>query len=596
MKIEKIELKSILLWMGVFLIASGTIFFFAYNWTEIHKFIKLGLVLVLILGAIVVHLNSTQESLIAHTALWMAMVGIGIELAVFGQIYQTGADVYSLFVAWSIFAFGFVVVSSSSLSWFTYLIILNLSIFLYISQSLNIDNGIVAVKIIFNIFTAAILYFLVEKKKLLYFNWLYKLNLIYLILLFFNLLVFEFIGPFSFYSLFTIAYLALLYYIKEKNDILIESIAILSLVFLVSILSSNIADYTAGRFYFGALFFVASSIVALRYLLGKIKILDISLNYEKLPWMTHLFIFTVVIFSAIGIILSGGLLGIITESNLLFLGVLMLVAILVLRKKQKSSLYWYYGFFVSIILSEIAIFIGLIILVGYKETFIMHMPLSVVTIALLQFLLFVLIKDYIQRILNIVVFSICIIYANGNSLSSLNLIFLLSILTLFVIFICYSKKEFFLFTKTIIDGLIVSIFILSLFFMFNTTTDSSFLLSSMIIFQIFSSMLLFYVAHEGLKTNNLLSTKIMIVTFLTIVATSYIPALNSILTLFVLSFHTRKKHLTIFSLVLTIISISSWYYNIELNLLYKSIYVICAGLAMVVSYYFINKKGNLCEI
>ncbi len=597
MKIENIELKSILLWMGSLFIMSGTIFFFAYNWDEIHKFVKLGLVLILTLGAITIHLNSVQESLIAHITLWMAIVGIGIELTVFGQVYQTGADAYNLFVAWSIFAFGFVIVSSSSINWFTYLILLNLTISLYISQSLHIDfNSTIAIKIIFNIFTTAILYFLIEKKKLLYFNWLYKLNLIYLILLLCILLMIEFLDSFSFYSLFIIIYLVLLYYIKEKDDILIESTAVLSLVFLVPAFASNIVSNGTGKIYLGVFAFVISSIVALQYLIGKIKTSDISLNYEKLPWMTHLFIFTVSIFSAIGIILVGGLLHIVTKDSVLFLGVIVLVIALALRKKQKSSLNWYYGLFVSIILSEIAIFSGLMIPEDYKEIFIMHIPLAIFSIALLQILLFLLIKDYIQRILNIVVFSICVVYANGDSLSFLNMISLLFILTLFVILSYYSKKEFFIFTKNINDGLIVSIFMLSFFLMFNTSIDSSVLFSSIITYQILSSILLLYVAYEGLKTNNLLSVKIMIVTFLTIIATSYIPALNAILTLFILSFHIRKKYLTIFSLVVIVTSVSLWYYNMELSLLYKSIYMICAGLAMVASYYFINKKENLCEI
>ncbi len=597
MKIKNIELKSILLWMGTLFIMSGTMFFFAYNWDEIHKFTKLGLTLILILGAITIHLSSIQESLIAHTTLWMAIIGIGIELAIFGQVYQTGADAYNLFVAWSIFAFGFIILSSSSINWFTYLILLNLSLSLYISQSLHIDfNGTIAIKIIFNIFTTAILYFLVERKKLIHFNWLYKLNLIYVLSLLSILLLSEFIGSFSFYSLFAIIYLLLLYHIKEKDDTLLESITILSLVFLIPALASNIAPSGTGEIYFGVLIFIISSVAALKYLIDKIKTSNLSLNYEKLPWMIHLFIFTISIFSAIGIILVGGLLHIITKDSVLFLGVILLVIILALRKEQKTSLSWYYGLFVSIILSEIAIYSGLIIPEYYKGIFIIHIPLALFTIALLQILLFVLIKDYIQRILNIVVLSICIIYADGGSLSYLNMISLLFILTLLVVLSHYSKKEFFIFTKNINDGVIVSILIVSFFLMLNTSVNSNILWTSTIAIQILSSILLLYVAYEGLKANNLLSKKTMIVIFLTVFATSYIPSLNSVLTLMVLSFYIRKKHLTLLSLIVIIISISLWYYNIELSLLYKSVYMICAGLAMVTSYYFINKKGSLCEL
>ena len=573
---------------------SGTMFFFAFNWDELHKFIKLSLVLILIISTIVININSVKDSLLFNTTLWIAIVGIGIEFAIFGQIYQTGADAYNLFVAWSIFALGFVVVSSSSINWFTYLILLNTSIFLYIIQSLHINfTSTIAIKIVFNIFTLFILYFLVDIKKLLYFNWIYKVNYLYLILLLTGLLMTEVIDSFSFYSIFIIVYLALIYYNKGTNDIFTESLSILSLVFLISAFSSNIVPTGSGKVYFSILVFIIASVVAVQYITNKFKNENISLNFNKLPWMTHLFIFILSIFSAFAIILFGSLAGMLsTTENILFISLSIFIITLALRKEQHSSLNWYYGFLVAIILSQIGIFIGLSMLLTNDVVLIFNINVAFLTIAILQILLFIIIKDYINRILNIVVFCISIVFIQYGTISYFSVISLLLVLTFIITFTKYSKKDFYSFTKVIDDGIILSIFVLSSFIIFKDNT----IFVNTLFFQIISSVLLLYVIYVSLKINNILSMKIMIFIIISVIATSYIPSLNSILLLLIISFHIRKKYLTIFSIIVAVTCVSFWYYNIELSLLYKSIYMICAGLSMMMSYYFINKKENLCEI
>ena len=594
MKTEDLELKNILLWLGSFLFMSGIMFFFAFNWDELHKFIKLSFVPILIIGIIIIHLNSLKKSLISHITLWMAIVAIGIEFAIFGQVYQTGADAYSLFVAWCVFSFGFVVVSSSSIIWFTYLILLNTSISLYMTQSLHTDfNDNIAVSIIFNIFTLCILYFLILKKKLLNFNWIYKLNYIYLILLLTILLMIEFIDTFSFYSLFILVYLALIYYNKEKNDILTEALSMFTLVFLLSAFSSNITSNGGGKVYLSVLIFIISSVRAVKYIINKFKKKNISLSFEKLPWMAHIFIFVLSIFSAIGIIVFASVAGILnTPEGILIMSLTIFSIALFLRKKQHSSLNWYYGFLVAIILSQIGIFIGLNELVLDYKINIFNIKLAMLVIGTIQVLLFVMIKDYIHRILNIVIFCLSIVFIQTDTLSYYALMLLLVFLTLFIIIDKYFKKPFLRLTQTINDGFIVSIFILSLLIIFKDTS----LLINTLVFQIFSSILLLYVIYESLKINKQWSVKIMAILLLTTIATSYIPPLNSILVLLIISLHIKNKYLSMLSIIVIIICISRWYYNIELSLLFKSIYMICAGLAMITSYYFMNKRKNLCEI
>lgn len=595
MKIENIELKNILLWLGIFLIISGTMFFFAYNWNEMHKFIKLGLMMGLIFGAVSINLFLKQESSVTDVTVWIATVGIGIELAIFGQIYQTGADAYNLFVVWSIFAFGFVIFSHSSINWFTYLIILNLALSLYISQALHINTqGTIAIKIIFNTLTTILLFFSIKKYRLNHFSWLYKINIIYLMVLTFILLMIEFSDPFSFYIMFSIFYLGLLYHIKEEKNLLIESIAILSLIFLIPMALSSILPDTSARVYFGVLLFIISSVLGLHYLIDKIKTTELSFNYKKLPWMTHIVIFTIVIFSAIGIILVGILSKFITKDSLLFLGMLILVITLLLRHEQKTSLNWYYGFFVAIILSEIGIFGGIIIKEEYNEIFFLGMPLAIFVLMILQIILFVLIKDYLHRVLNIIIFSISILYSNEGALSYLYTIVLILTLTLLIILIHYSKKDFSFIPKSIHDGLIISIIIISYLFISMFSLENL-VQQYTIIYQVFSIVLLFFISYQTLQEHKMYSIKNIFMILLTSIATSYIPSLSIILIILILSFKLKYKYLTLLSIITIIFCISSWYYSLNINLLYKSIYMIFAGVLIVLSHYIINKKDKLCE-
>ena len=52
--ISAISVKTFLLSLGIAFLVSGVIFFFAYNWASLHKFIKLGLLQALIITMVCV--------------------------------------------------------------------------------------------------------------------------------------------------------------------------------------------------------------------------------------------------------------------------------------------------------------------------------------------------------------------------------------------------------------------------------------------------------------------------------------------------------------------------------------------------------------
>ncbi|MCA9537475.1 MAG: DUF2157 domain-containing protein [Myxococcales bacterium] len=93
-------LDRILLGLGAALLVAGIIFFFAYNWADLGKtgkFVLLGMG-VLVPAAFALSRPAALSGQVALTA----AVGItGALLAVYGQIYQTGADAWNLFAGWA---------------------------------------------------------------------------------------------------------------------------------------------------------------------------------------------------------------------------------------------------------------------------------------------------------------------------------------------------------------------------------------------------------------------------------------------------------------------------------------------------------------
>lgn len=90
-----------LLLAGAALLLAGIFFFFAYNWADLHRFAKLALIQAAVLATGGYALWRGLARLDAQVALFAACALVGALLAVFGQIYQTGADSYTLFATWA---------------------------------------------------------------------------------------------------------------------------------------------------------------------------------------------------------------------------------------------------------------------------------------------------------------------------------------------------------------------------------------------------------------------------------------------------------------------------------------------------------------
>ena len=116
-----------LLGIGAALILSGIVYFFAHNWDHLTNADKLTLAA----GAVIVSFLGAAwrgfDDLIGKTFLFAASALAGVFIAVFGQVYQTGADSYQLFTAWALLIFPWVALGRLMPLWVLWLAVLDLA-------------------------------------------------------------------------------------------------------------------------------------------------------------------------------------------------------------------------------------------------------------------------------------------------------------------------------------------------------------------------------------------------------------------------------------------------------------------------------------
>ncbi|MCP4440700.1 MAG: DUF2157 domain-containing protein [Aureispira sp.] len=123
--------------IGTLMMLAGIIFFFAYNWSDLHKFAKLGTIQVGIVATAIGLLLYKKDDYIRKLGLTVISVLVGVFFAVFGQIYQTGANAYDFFLGWTIFVAAWVTISGFPFLWLFFLLLVNLTIGFYIAQVLR---------------------------------------------------------------------------------------------------------------------------------------------------------------------------------------------------------------------------------------------------------------------------------------------------------------------------------------------------------------------------------------------------------------------------------------------------------------------------
>jgi len=130
-------IERALMFLGLALVLTGIVCFFAWNWDDLPGLAKLGLVQVGIVACCGAALWKGIQTLAGQAAQTAASVLVGVFLAVFGQVYQTGADAYGLFVGWAALILPWVIMCRLSGLWLLWLAIVNLGLALYWLQIVN---------------------------------------------------------------------------------------------------------------------------------------------------------------------------------------------------------------------------------------------------------------------------------------------------------------------------------------------------------------------------------------------------------------------------------------------------------------------------
>jgi len=123
-----------LLVIGLVALALALVFFIAYNWLNMGKLGKFALVE----GALVITIlgyaglaYQRKHKLVQQLLLLVASIITGSLLALFGQVYQTGADTWQLFANWALLMSPWVLIARLPALWLLWFGLINASIMLY---------------------------------------------------------------------------------------------------------------------------------------------------------------------------------------------------------------------------------------------------------------------------------------------------------------------------------------------------------------------------------------------------------------------------------------------------------------------------------
>lgn len=129
-EIERFAARLLLV-AGVLSLGAGLVFFIAANWSAFAVLGRFALVEAAFAAAIAAALWRPPPLAIGRGALLLAFVATGALLALFGQTYQTGADVYELFLSWAAVGLVIVIAGQWSVTWAAWALVLNVALLLF---------------------------------------------------------------------------------------------------------------------------------------------------------------------------------------------------------------------------------------------------------------------------------------------------------------------------------------------------------------------------------------------------------------------------------------------------------------------------------
>jgi uncharacterized membrane protein len=127
--------------VGASLIIAGIAAFFAWNWGDLNHMAKFALIQGGIIASVLMVWRLGIDSIAGRISLFAGSFLTGTLLAVFGQVYQTGADPYSLFLTWAVLILPWAIIGRQAGIWLLLQLLLNLTIIMYYTQVLHPPDG-----------------------------------------------------------------------------------------------------------------------------------------------------------------------------------------------------------------------------------------------------------------------------------------------------------------------------------------------------------------------------------------------------------------------------------------------------------------------
>jgi hypothetical protein len=116
---------------GVLSLAAGLVFFVAANWSRLSVFGRFALIEGVLLACVVIAFLKPPPSFVGRGAVFLAFIATGALLALFGQTYQTGADVYELFLGWALLGLPLVVAAQWGVASAAWVVVFNTALLLF---------------------------------------------------------------------------------------------------------------------------------------------------------------------------------------------------------------------------------------------------------------------------------------------------------------------------------------------------------------------------------------------------------------------------------------------------------------------------------
>ncbi|PCC66945.1 Predicted membrane protein [Nannocystis exedens] len=123
--------------LGTVLAVAGAIFFVAANWDVFTPHARIGLAAAAMAAATLAGGWIGLDKLSGRAAGLAGGLLFGPLLALVGQVYQTGADAFELFLAWAVVLAGYALATRFVGAWITALLLAVITIYLWIGQALG---------------------------------------------------------------------------------------------------------------------------------------------------------------------------------------------------------------------------------------------------------------------------------------------------------------------------------------------------------------------------------------------------------------------------------------------------------------------------